>query len=200
MACRLDGAKPLSEPMPENCLLDTWDETSAYSKYIHFHSRKCIRKYRLVNGRHFVSVSMCFNGTWTILEWWEMNYMSKTWRCASWNRLYSSSVNVRGKLSFPEIKRTRSTKRGLYILMYFWQMVEIKIQSPAILPNTEIPLTGIPLKRVNIMQLTNMKRDVNYYYSLENHSQETNCETVAFCRQENSSISTIIIDFPKMII
>ena len=28
MACRLFGAKPLSKPMPEDCQLDSWEQTS----------------------------------------------------------------------------------------------------------------------------------------------------------------------------
>ena len=41
MASRLDGAKPLSEPMLEYCCLDTWDQTSvkSQSKLIRFHSK-----------------------------------------------------------------------------------------------------------------------------------------------------------------
>ena len=44
MACRLFGAKPLSEPMLEYCQLDPWEQTSVkfYSNLKHFHSRKCI--------------------------------------------------------------------------------------------------------------------------------------------------------------
>ena len=44
MACRLAGAKPLSEPILEYCQLDPWEQTSVkyQSKFIHFHSRKCI--------------------------------------------------------------------------------------------------------------------------------------------------------------
>ena len=44
MACRLDGAKPLSEPMPEYCKLDPCEQTSvkSWSKFIYFHSRKRI--------------------------------------------------------------------------------------------------------------------------------------------------------------
>ena len=35
MACRLTGAKPLSEPMPEYCLLDPWEQTSVKFKKMH---------------------------------------------------------------------------------------------------------------------------------------------------------------------
>ena len=63
MACRLIGAKPLSEPMLEYCWLDPWEQTSvkSLSKFIHFHLRKCIWKCRLEKGGHFISASMCFN-------------------------------------------------------------------------------------------------------------------------------------------
>ena len=60
MACRLFGAKPLSEPMLEYCQLDPKEQTSMTisSKYKTFHSRKCIWKYRLRNGDHFVQGEM----------------------------------------------------------------------------------------------------------------------------------------------
>ena len=46
MACHLFGAKPLSEPMLYYCQLDSLEQTSVklYSKFKHFHSRKCIWK------------------------------------------------------------------------------------------------------------------------------------------------------------
>ena len=57
MACRLFGAKPLSEPNWNvvNCTLG-YKKTSLElkSKYKHFHSRKCIWNHRLRNGGHFV--------------------------------------------------------------------------------------------------------------------------------------------------
>ena len=54
MACRLDGAKPLSEPLLEYCSLDPWEQTSVKisSEFKNFHSRKCIWKCRLRNGVH----------------------------------------------------------------------------------------------------------------------------------------------------
>ena len=44
MACRLDGARPLSKPMPTYGQLDTKEHISIkfYLKFIYFHSRKCI--------------------------------------------------------------------------------------------------------------------------------------------------------------
>ena len=61
MACRLFGAKPLSEPMPYYCQLDPLQQTSIelYLKCKHFHSRKRIWKCRLGNVGHFVPVPMC---------------------------------------------------------------------------------------------------------------------------------------------
>ena len=43
-ACRLAGAKPLFGPMMKYCSLDSWKQTSvqSQSKYIHFHSGKCV--------------------------------------------------------------------------------------------------------------------------------------------------------------
>ena len=56
MACRLFGAKPLSKPMMGYCQLDHQEQTSVKfkKKYKTFHSQKCIWKYRLRNGGHFV--------------------------------------------------------------------------------------------------------------------------------------------------
>ena len=56
MACRLLGAKPLSQPMLGYCQLDPYEQIAMkfQSKYKTFHSRKCIWKYRLRNGGHFV--------------------------------------------------------------------------------------------------------------------------------------------------
>ena len=53
MACRLNGAKPLSDPMLEYC---QFGQTSVKSlpEFMHFHSRKCIWKFRLENVDHFV--------------------------------------------------------------------------------------------------------------------------------------------------
>ena len=60
MACRLFGAKPLSKPMLCQCQLDPKEQTSVkfQSKYKTFHSRKCIWKYRLRIGGHFVQGEM----------------------------------------------------------------------------------------------------------------------------------------------
>ena len=61
MACRLDGAKPLSEPMLTYSQLGHKEHNSVkyQSKFEHFHSRKCIWKCRLENGGHLVPASMC---------------------------------------------------------------------------------------------------------------------------------------------
>ena len=61
MACRLGGAKPLSEPMLICCQLDPKQHISMkfYLKFKYFHSRKCIWKCHLRNGGYFVSASMC---------------------------------------------------------------------------------------------------------------------------------------------
>ena len=62
MACRLVGAKPLSEPMPEYYYLDPYEQSSVkfYSKLLECHSRKYVWKGRLRNGGRFVSASMCW--------------------------------------------------------------------------------------------------------------------------------------------
>ena len=56
MACRLFGAKPLSEPVLGYCWLDPSEQTSVkfLSKCKTFNTRKCIWKYRLRKGGHFV--------------------------------------------------------------------------------------------------------------------------------------------------
>ena len=59
MACCLDSAKPLSEPMLEYCWLEPSKQTSVKSlaKFIHFHLRILVWKRRLRNGGHFVSAT-----------------------------------------------------------------------------------------------------------------------------------------------
>ena len=56
MTCRLDGAKPLSEPMLIYCQLDPREHISMkfYLKFIYFHSRKCVWTCRLRNDCHIV--------------------------------------------------------------------------------------------------------------------------------------------------
>ena len=56
MACRLSGAKPLSEPVLTNCQLDPKEHIwlKFYLKFKYFISRKCDWTNRLRNGGHFV--------------------------------------------------------------------------------------------------------------------------------------------------
>ena len=56
MDCRLDGTKPLSEPMLTYCQLEPREHISMklYLKFKYFHSRKCIWTCRLRDGGHFV--------------------------------------------------------------------------------------------------------------------------------------------------
>ena len=56
MACHLDGAKPLSEPMLAYSWLDPKEHIliKFYLKFKYFHSRKCVWICRLRNGGHFV--------------------------------------------------------------------------------------------------------------------------------------------------
>ena len=60
MACRLTGAKTLSEPLVDICKLDPREQIPMKfsSKYINFLLRKCV-KYCLENGGYFASASMC---------------------------------------------------------------------------------------------------------------------------------------------
>ena len=60
MACRLDGNKPLSEPMLTYCQLKSQGHISMtfYLKFKYFHSRKCNWNWRLRNSGNFVSGSM----------------------------------------------------------------------------------------------------------------------------------------------
>ena len=60
MACGLDGAQPLSEPMLTYCQLDPKQHISMkfYLKFKYFHSRKCIWTCHLRNGSHFVQGEM----------------------------------------------------------------------------------------------------------------------------------------------
>ena len=60
VACHLFGAKPVSEPMMIYCQLNPKECISMkYLKFKSFHSRKCIGKYHVWNGSHFVLASMC---------------------------------------------------------------------------------------------------------------------------------------------
>ena len=62
IACRLVGAKTLSEPKLDNCLFEPEQiSVNSLAKLIHFHSSKSISKCRLRNGSNFVTASMCFN-------------------------------------------------------------------------------------------------------------------------------------------
>ena len=56
MACRLNGAKPLSELVLTYCQLDPKEHISMifYLNFKYFHSRKCVWTCRLGNGRYFV--------------------------------------------------------------------------------------------------------------------------------------------------
>ena len=60
MACPLFGTEPLSGPMLGYCQLDPQEQISVkfQSKFIHFHSRKCIWNCCLRNGGHFVQGAM----------------------------------------------------------------------------------------------------------------------------------------------
>ena len=70
MACRPVGAKPLSEPMLEYCRFHLWERTSvkSESKFIYFHSRKCISICGLQNV--ILSRPQCVN---IESDWWEQN-------------------------------------------------------------------------------------------------------------------------------
>ena len=61
MACRLFGAKQLSESIVAYCWLYPWEQISVKFevKYISFHTCKLTKKSRLQNGGYFVSASMC---------------------------------------------------------------------------------------------------------------------------------------------
>ena len=60
MACCLDSAKLLSEPVQTYCQLDPKEHASMkfYLKFKYFHSRKCVWTCRLRNGSHFVQGEM----------------------------------------------------------------------------------------------------------------------------------------------
>ena len=55
LACRLFGAKPLPEPMPVYCRLNSWEQISVKFEWelYHFHSRKCIWNCPLPKRRPF---------------------------------------------------------------------------------------------------------------------------------------------------
>ena len=66
MACRLFGAKPLSESVLTYCQLGPLEQSSVKfeSKLYHFHSRKCNWKCRLSNWRPFCPGGRWFNQMW----------------------------------------------------------------------------------------------------------------------------------------
>ena len=86
MACRLYGAKPLSEPVLDYYQLDPLQQSSVkfYSKCKIFHSWKCIWKHRLRNGGHFVQGEMI----WYTNAWWRIcaNELGHhcPWRLMAW--------------------------------------------------------------------------------------------------------------------
>ena len=61
MACRLVGAKPLSESLLDDCQLDPCEHNSMKfeAKYNNFIDQKGIWKCRLENGGNIVLASMC---------------------------------------------------------------------------------------------------------------------------------------------
>ena len=60
MACRLVGAKPLSEPMLGYCQLEPKEQTSVKTKQnSQILTQENIVENVLENGGHFVSASMC---------------------------------------------------------------------------------------------------------------------------------------------
>ena len=62
---RLDGAKPLSEPMMEYCWLDPLEQTAVkfWLEFKHFHSRKCIWNFVLKMAA-ILPQSQCVNCFW----------------------------------------------------------------------------------------------------------------------------------------
>ena len=80
MACRLFGAKPLSEPMLPYCQLDPMEHISVKYclRFKRFHSRKCTSKWHLRNGGYF-SQPQCDNSRGS-----EENLLSFSKHCACW--------------------------------------------------------------------------------------------------------------------
>ena len=72
MACRLFGAKPLSEPMMLYSQLDRKEHISVkfYLKLKSCHSTKCTWKCLLRNSGHFVSASMSWWNGFPQNSWW----------------------------------------------------------------------------------------------------------------------------------
>ena len=68
MACRLVGAKPLSETMLECCQLDSYEQTSVKfkSKFWHFISRKCLWKWRPFCLSLNVLITVTQASTWNV--------------------------------------------------------------------------------------------------------------------------------------
>ena len=109
MACRLFGAKPLTEPMLAYCQLDSWENISVKfeSEFYHFYSMKCNWKCRLTKWqpfcpggdglKHMCGQVMphtvitqdhhCF-GQWFVACWVETYYLSQWKLIVNWSVRY----------------------------------------------------------------------------------------------------------------
>ena len=91
MACRLDGTKPLSEPMLTYYQLDPEEHISMkfYLKFKYFHSSKCIWTCLLRNGDHFVQGEMSWLSRMNrSLFSTRKNYTTFTWSCIDkWKKI-----------------------------------------------------------------------------------------------------------------
>ena len=96
MACRQFGAKPLSKPLLDYYQLDPWEQSSGkfQSKYKTLQSQKCIWKYRLRNGRHFVQGGISY----------------KQWHWSNHKMVYSSC----GVSHFPLVPHICVREYGLH--------------------------------------------------------------------------------------
>ena len=146
MACRLVGAKPLSEPMVEYCQLGPKEQTSVKSeaKFTHFHSRKCIWKHRLRNGGHFVSASMCSNNSACS----ELKYINLQW-------VYIGCYCIRQSQWFSHQLSNFSLSAVRLFLNIFqakWKIIYITISMYAII-TISISSRSCPLPIYNLLPL-----------------------------------------------
>ena len=100
MACYLFGAKPLPEPRLSHCQLDPYEQISVkFDQYTKFRSLKCIWKYRLRNGGHFVQGETNWKGPvmWAvgdIFVVWLTTVLNKRWICG-WLTFGAINAHVR---------------------------------------------------------------------------------------------------------
>ena len=129
MACRLFGAKPLSEPMLPYSQLDPKELISLklYLKFRSFHSRKCTWKCHLRNGNYLALASLAIKAA--ILRWQNINWYDFDRVCVrGWDLFIPKSIKLKFWCNFcqtfPKSWECQSNNN-----MNKWAIVNVKLQS-----------------------------------------------------------------------